>query len=104
MIRPVRTLSFVYLFCLLTTHSGAQICAKVDLHIRSDTPQLLAALSHGVKASATLREIVGRLERSDVVVQIDDLAQRQATVAPPRVHMKVAEEIGFVSWHGQVLT
>ena len=38
-------------------------------------------------------------KRAGPAVEIDNLAQRQAPVAPSRVDVKIAEQKRFVSWH-----
>ena len=43
------------------------------------------------------------IELAGLAIEIDDLAQRQAAVAPPGVHVKIAQQERFVPRH-QVLT
>jgi hypothetical protein len=66
MIRTTWTPAF--LFVLLLAPLSAQECP--DPHIRSTEPILLAALTHGERASETVRRLVGRVNASDVAVYL----------------------------------
>jgi hypothetical protein len=97
MTRSTWTLAF--LFLALFAPARAADPAFADPHIRSTEPELLEALAQGVRVSPTLRDLVDRLETSDVVVYLTfdrSLSPQLAghlsliTAAPGRRYVRVA--------------
>jgi hypothetical protein len=68
MTRTAWTLACLLLFCSTRTH--ADDCRAPDPHIRSTDHEIVAAIADGTDHSATFRDLVERLNRSDVVVYV----------------------------------
>jgi hypothetical protein len=69
MTRSIVTLVFI-LLTLLPGRALTQDHRMRRAHVRSSVPELLGALTDGVQQSATLRDLVERLDRSDVMVYL----------------------------------
>lgn len=68
MTRTAWTLACLFLFCSTRTH--ADDCRAPDPHIRSNDHEIVAAIADATDRSATFRDLVDRLNRSDVVVYV----------------------------------
>ena len=68
MTRTAWTLACLLLFCSTRTH--ADDCRAPDPHIRSNDREIVAAITDATDRSATFRDLVARLNRSDVVVYV----------------------------------
>jgi hypothetical protein len=90
-IRAIRTVLFACLLSLVATIAGAQCWPPADPHVRTADARLLDALTAGIKASPTLRDVVARLESSDVVAYV--VFERQH--AP-----HIAAHVSFISAAG----
>src|SRR5471032_275897 len=73
MTRTAWTLTCLLLFCSTRTH--ADDCRPPDPHIRTTDHEIAAAIADATDRSPTFRDLVERLDRSDVVVYVTfDLA------------------------------
>jgi hypothetical protein len=82
MTRFIWTLAFVFL--LFTRDSPASERVVFDPHVRSSEQELLEALADGARVSPTLRQLVDRIEASDVVVYLTfDRSPSPATSGHP---------------------
>ena len=97
MTRTVWTLA--WLLFLVSAHLGANDCNPRDPHLRSDDPDLIAAIATATDGSPTFRDLLDRLNRSDVVVYVKfdrgagaDLAGRTTFVsaAGGRRYLRIA--------------
>src|SRR5476649_1314516 len=68
MTRTVWTLA--WLLFLVSAHPRADAVSPRDPHLRSDDPELVAAIGAATDRSPTFRDLVDRLNRSDVVVYV----------------------------------
>ena len=76
MTRSIVTLAFLVL-ALSADRALAQDHGTRWPHFRSSVPELLDALVDGVRQSPTLRDLVGQLDNSDVVVYLGNSIARR---------------------------
>ena len=64
-----------------------------DSHVRSSDPRLLNVLRDGVARSPTFRDLIGVLNRSDVIVHIESRGRVRTGFSAYLVHQIVAAEV-----------